>query len=1023
MVRKKLAVAILALSAFQANFADAMGLGNLSVKSALNQPLSAEIKLLETGDLDPSQIKIQLAGAEDFQRAGVDRDFFLTNLRFTVNMDGNGNGTIKVTTREPVVEPYLNFVIEARWPNGRLLREFAVLLDPPTFSAAKAPAPITPATSAGAQPVKPKAAQPPVVKTETETAKSIPDADVGLPAADKSGEYRVQVYDTMAKIAARFKPANDVSVAQTMIAIQRANPQVFIRNNVNLIKSGYVLRLPSADEVRSITAEQASQEVDSQTQEWRGGPSSSGASSARSTAAGPQLDASAPEPTNKEGGYREQARLSIATTGDADKGGSSGKGVDALRQQLTQSQEALEKGKRDNKELQSRLDDMERQIATLQRLISLKDEQLAAVQEKSAAAAKTTPQQPVAETAPVLPAPTPATPEPAPSAEPAAEAPAPQVVAPAPKPAPKPAAKPAPVAEPSFVDKIIANRNYLLGLGLAAIVLALGIPMLIKRKRRQAWLERQEEESVASSFNVEDRFQFDTGAFDDAHGTDDVVAAEAAAVDVDAAEQPVAEAPKKTVRSETGDPIAESDIYIAYGRYQQAVDLLTSAIDAEPNRSDLRTKLLEVYVEMRNKEAFRQQFVALQSLGDSSAVAHVKDLLSSVDGISDWLDDLPGSTSSSNFATAATTAAVTAAAVSTAPDLDLDLDFDDEPEPTSAAPTTDLDLSDDLAALETSFDNAEDSTELDLDLDDDLLAGDLESDLSDSFLDESKSAPSFDNTFGSSSSFEAPKSFESSEDFESKTSFESQASFESPSSFETTDSFSTSNNLTNESFNTPSFESASVTENASLEDDGLELDLGDDDLDQALSDLGEAESLGDLEDMTDVLGARNIPEEIEPMDLSADLDLPEEFDLSQTSIELPEVERPSPNEFGDLSFDEPIAEVPELAPAPEFEPAPAVEPEPAFESEQELDVFAGLNEPEPAPIAPAPSAAPEQAFDGGDDFDFLADADEVATKLDLARAYIDMGDTEGARDILDEVAQEGTDSQKQEASNLLSRIS
>lgn len=968
MVRKKLAVAILALSALQANIAGAMGLGNLSVRSALNQPLNAEIKLLDTGDLDPSQIKIRLAAPEDFQRAGVDRDFFLTNLRFDVEMDGRGGATVKITTREPVVEPYLNFVLEARWPSGRLLREFAVLLDPPTFSANQTAAAVS---SAPAQPVKPRAVQPPVVKTETETAATPPPADMSLPAADKSGEYRVQVYDTLSKIAARFKPANDVSVAQTMIAIQRANPQVFIRNNVNLIKSGYVLRLPSAEEVRSVSADQAAQEIDAQTQAWRGGRSSGAAASA--PAAGPQLDASAPEPSQKEGGFREQARLSIATTGDADKGGAGGgKGVDALRQQLTQSQEALEKGRRDNKELQSRLDDMERQIATLQRLISLKDDQLAALQTQSSGT-KTAPQSApgaATETAPTA------------DASPAAQAPASAEVAapaaaPAAKPAPtpaaaKPAAKPAPAPKPAATTEIVDHPKYYLWGGIAAIILGL-LAAYIGKRRKAA-----QQESETPPFD-DDSYRFDIDAFDNAPAAATAAAAEieTGAAETDLPEEAAAEAPKKPMRSETGDPIAESDIYIAYGRYQQAVDLLTHAIDAEPNRSDLRVKLLEVYVEMRNKEAFRQQFVALQALGDSDAIARVKDLLSSVDGIADWLDDLPAAPTDAPNSTILAASAATAAAVSAvspAPELDLDLDFDNAPAPVeSPAQTTSFDggWSDDLAALE-STETDEESGAVDLDLGDDFGATELESELSDSFLDDSEPV-----------------------------------------------SRSTAAGLATSSFGT------------TLEEGGLELDLGDDDLDQALRNMGDAESLDDLEDMSVALGELDASPASRPLEAPVDLstnfgELPEEFDLSQPETDLPEVERANAASLGELSFDESSFEGANLEETdleetrfaetdfaePSFEPAPEAQPE--------MDVFAGLSQPTPASVPTQPVEPP--ALDGGDDFDFLADADEVATKLDLARAYIDMGDTEGAKDILDEVLQEGTDTQRDEASTLLSRI-
>src|SRR5690606_6324594 len=131
--------------------------------------------------------------------------------------------------------------------------------------------------------------------------------------------------------------------------------------------------------------------------------------------------------------------------------------------------------------------------------------------------------------------------------------------------------------------------------------------------------------------------------FDNALVSDDAIADADSAATTPASMEPE----KKAVRSETGDAIAEADIYIAYGRYQQAVDLLTGAIDAEPNRADLRVKLLEVLLEMRNRDAFRQQFMALQSLGDADAVVQVKEMLSSVDGVSDWLNDLPTSSSAS----------------------------------------------------------------------------------------------------------------------------------------------------------------------------------------------------------------------------------------------------------------------------------------------------------------------------------------------------------------------------------------
>jgi pilus assembly protein FimV len=1002
MVRKKLAMAILALSALQANFANALGLGNLSIKSTLNQPLNAEIKLLDAGDLDPTQVKIQLAAAEDFQRSGVDRDYFLTNLRFSVVMDGHGGGTIHISTKEPVVEPYLNFVLEARWPSGRLLREFAVLLDPPTFSASKGAGMVAPASTAAAQPAKKAAIQPPTVTSETTTTKSVPEASMSLPATGKSGEYRVQVYDTLSKIAARYKPASDVSVAQTMLAIQRANPDAFINNNINLIKSGAIVRLPTAEDIHAIPAAQANQETEEQTHAWRSGAAHSGGG-ATAAAAGPQLDASAPAPSKREGGYQEKARLSIAAPGGSDKAsagegaGASGKGTEALRTQLATSQESLDKGKRDNRELQSKLDDMERQIATLQRLITLKDDQLAALQTTKPATDKSDAAKPVEQASVAQPIAT----EPAASAEPASAAaesaaPAAETITPSTEtaatqpvaqPAPvapaaaKPAPAPKPAQAPSLLDQLTSNPAYLGG-GAIALLLAVAGGLFLKRRNQDEAYEESEDDFTLDDDNT---FPFsaaesDTALFNDSALTsaNDVGAVESAAPFA------VPEEQKKTVRSETGDAIAETDIYIAYGRYQQAVDLLSNAIDAEPARSDLRVKLLEVYVEMRNRDAFRQQFAELQGLGDGNAVAQVKDMLSSVDGVSDWLDGVSGGGASSFAATAgavAATAAITAFAADELKD----------------------DLSDEVDVIADSDVDAESELDLDLDFDfDDTPA--------------STPTPTFDNSFG------LPAEAVASDDMAFD--LELDADTAATSAQELSDLTLDFDTSAPASSPAPTFDFNSSGEST---DEGLELDLGDDDLDRMLGELGGGDELADLEGLSTstvptapAWQPRSAqPEPAPSLDEEPALDLNEEltFDSSE--------------EFTlDLS-EEPVLDLSE-----EFDLSQAAE-DLSSPAADEIDVFAGLDaQPNvsaasdfddsfvavPEPVAEPVVTAASPVTDGGDDFDFLSDSDEVATKLDLARAYIDMGDTDGARDILDEVLQDGTDNQKEEASSLLSRI-
>ncbi|MEJ2532355.1 MAG: hypothetical protein P8Y92_11190 [Halioglobus sp.] len=121
------------MGCLQAGSVMALGLGELTLESFLNEPLRAKVDLLDVGGLHEDQIRIRLATREDFDRLGVDRAYFLTSLKFDVSLDDNGKASIRVSSEEPVLEPYLDFIVEARWPSGRLLREYTVLVDPPVF--------------------------------------------------------------------------------------------------------------------------------------------------------------------------------------------------------------------------------------------------------------------------------------------------------------------------------------------------------------------------------------------------------------------------------------------------------------------------------------------------------------------------------------------------------------------------------------------------------------------------------------------------------------------------------------------------------------------------------------------------------------------------------------------------------------------------------------------------------------------------------------------------------------------------
>ena len=135
MVRvRKLVLAIAAASALSSGMAHALGLGEVTLQSALNQPLVAEIELLEVRDLASNEVLPNLASPEEFIKAGVDRQYFLTDLKFTPILKPNGKSVIRVTSNKSVREPYLNFLVEVLWPSGRLLREYPLLLDPPLYA-------------------------------------------------------------------------------------------------------------------------------------------------------------------------------------------------------------------------------------------------------------------------------------------------------------------------------------------------------------------------------------------------------------------------------------------------------------------------------------------------------------------------------------------------------------------------------------------------------------------------------------------------------------------------------------------------------------------------------------------------------------------------------------------------------------------------------------------------------------------------------------------------------------------------
>lgn len=1029
MVRKKLAVMIAALGAFQTSTVNALGLGELKLDSALNQPLDAEIRLLETGDLDNTQILVKLGNQADFERAGISRDFFLSNLKFEVVLDGAGAGIVKVKTKDNVIEPYLDFIVEARWPSGKILREYTVLFDLPTFSAAPAFT-ATPAAEPAAT-VQPKVASAAAPST-TVNKQALSNRESLRQGTLEPGEtYRVRRDDTLWEIAAQARPNGSTSVQQTMLGIQRNNPEAFFDGNINRLKAGYVLRLPTEQDIADLKESVAKKEVANQNRAWKTGEKTS------SLVTDAPLDARTNNET-AEAPVDTDARLSIAGSGDNTTEGSEGEGdaksgrLAQLDNELIATEEQLEEAKLHNEELSGRLGDMEAKMATLQRLLELKEEQLAALQ--------------------------------ASKSSPAVEA---SVAEPAVK---EPVVAAAESTDEGFVQQLLNNPLYL-GAGAGVLGLAL-IAALIRRRKQSA--EEAMDQSYSEDIVDEEISELSLGDEELTEVAESVVESEEVPLDLDAAsvgdfafEEPEdgmsmaediavepAVAEPQPVQSETGDALTEADIYLAYGRFQQALDLLKTAHHQEPERTDILVKLLEVCIEAREKPLFQEYYMTLQSLGDESAIIQVKETLSSVDGVSDWLDSLPGTLD--NFTDAdmdadliegeqEESAADLAAAESLADnvelpaesledeleldldvdDLELELDLDDDFEALAGSETMQFDAAaineslgesiqlDDEEATESlgsessldlgveASDNVnDDGFDIDLDdelsLDDDLEALSLEEGMSfsESSLDELNEAETLgelDVSLDSDSGdLEEPSVLNLTDDLDDVPVAESSLAAEIP--LDTTDEI-VDGDLELEDF-------------ASLNDD----------LDEELAELESFEGLEESSESTDDLlelsmGLESSAEEL-PEGFDSDLPIAGDLDLTEESQPLEDVS-------------EELVSLDDLDTELELDDSDLIELDMDSNEPIESEV---LTEPFSTDALTEESSAAIESFDADvssedpGELDFLSDADEVATKLDLARAYIDMGDSDGAREILDEVIQEGDDTQKQEAQSLLDRV-
>jgi pilus assembly protein FimV len=367
-------IALLALftGTFNTGNIFAVELGELTVNSSLNQPLDADIQVLGLDGLTENQINVSLGNLADFQRASIARVGLIDDISPEIDVLNRETGIIHLTTDQVVTEPSLTMVFIISWPNGRLVREYTALIDLPVFFSDESQAvpldvPETPSPPPQSEPrgsqfladdgddEAPEAPTPIATAPVTEPAPHLPI----------EGEVSVEAGDTLYKIAAANRPSGNVSIEQTMLAIQRSNPDAFIDNNINRIRAGRVLRIPSLLEIQSVDQSQAVSQIALQNQALTTQPL---AFSNNNAAGGQQGNDELTILSGNEG--------TASLSGDEDMAAT----IAALENQLMISEENLDRARLENQVLRARFAELEEQIDILQNIIAMQDARLAQLQ-------------------------------------------------------------------------------------------------------------------------------------------------------------------------------------------------------------------------------------------------------------------------------------------------------------------------------------------------------------------------------------------------------------------------------------------------------------------------------------------------------------------------------------------------------------------------------------------------------------------------------------------------------------------
>ncbi len=371
-----LAVAVLALP----GLVHALGLGKLQLNSSLNQAFDARIELLSATASELDNLNVGLADTEAFKRAGIDRPYVLSKLKFEVVETENGADYIKITSRDAIREPFLNFLLEASWSNGRLYREYTVLLDPPLYD----PGSSSRSSSSDAYDSASSAVD---YDSDPVSSDDSPPVYTSSEPSYSGNEYGpTDSSDTLWSIASQVRPDSSVSVQQMMMALLRANPDAFINGNINGLKRGQILTIPSSDEIDSLSSQEAISEVSAQNSSWSGGVADPvERADSMSVSEADDMDMMSGD-TDAEmiSDDESELRLVAASSDGAAAGGVGGDSAGGADVALVNEQ--LQAVKQENAELRDRNQEAETIIQDLKRLIELKDNELATLQQQMAGA-------------------------------------------------------------------------------------------------------------------------------------------------------------------------------------------------------------------------------------------------------------------------------------------------------------------------------------------------------------------------------------------------------------------------------------------------------------------------------------------------------------------------------------------------------------------------------------------------------------------------------------------------------------